>query len=327
MAPRYFHIRLRDPGFNPKTAPILKRYLSKYIPIDIDERQCTTPASIGQILEPYNNVGNVIVLYQHRSQTPFKFALVEYLNEKPRDSKFFLFTYDFWRPSYRALFRPKHFKVFTFARDVPQLDALLHEPHTQWADNFVFGNLHCCYNESFLEVNRAPIHNLLVSGAISERHYPERLLLHQRSQTNKNICSLEGPTGGAFPRPDEVVSTEFTYNRRLNSYFACFSSGVSENGPGTNMGCVLLKTFEILGAGSLLVMPLHEEKHVASLGLKHMVNCYLLDFRDDLDSQVNAIFENIPLFDRVRRDGQAHARECLNEQTKIAEVRAIIEAP
>ena len=57
-----------------------------------------------------------------------------------------------------------------------------------------------------------------------------------------------------------------------------------------------------------------------------MVNCYLLDFRDDLDSQVDAIFENIPLFDGVRREGQAHARECLNEQTKIAEVRAIIEA-
>ena len=325
MPPRYFHIRLRDPGFNPKTAPLLNRYLSKYIPIDIDERQCTTPASVGQILEPYNDVGNVIVLYQHIDESPFKFALVEYLNEKPRSFRFFLFTYDFWRPSYRAIFRPKHFKVITWANSIAQLDHFLCEPHAQWADNFVFGNLHCCYNESFLEVNRTPIPKLLVSGSISKRHYPERLILHNKSRTNRNICSPEGPN--AIPRPDDIASTEFAYNRRLNTYFACFSSGVYWNGIGTHTGCVLLKTFEILGAGSLLVMPLHEEKLIAGLGLKHMVNCCLLDFNKDIDSQVGCIFKHVPFFDRVRRNGQAHAKEHLNEQKKIAEVRAIIEAP
>ena len=137
------------------------------------------------------------------------------------------------------------------------------------------------------------------------------------SNKNENLISLG-------KNSNDITSTDYLYNKRLNSYFACFSSSVYFWNKNTHI--ILLKTFEILGSGSLLVMPMKEKKYILNIGLKHMHNCYLIDFSKNLDNQINYIFSNIDLFNRIRKNGRLHAIKHLNENKMINEIKHIIES-
>lgn len=316
---KYFYIKLKDTGYNIKTNPIFTNYLSNFTAINIDEDKCINPDIIGKILDKYDEKENVIVFYQHKSVSIFKDNLTEYLNKKHSVSfKFYLFTFDFWSSRSKKQFKPINFKVFTFAYNVEQLEYFLGiKIHKKWEKNYIFKNIWCCYNESILDINLNPINKLLISGN-SSRGYKERLVLHNLSNTNKNIISLG-------INSNDISSKEFTYNKRLNSYFACFSSSVYINYKSTHL--IVLKTFEILGSGALLVMPKSEEEYISKIGLINLKNCFLIDFNKDINYQIDWIFKtkNKELFDKIRKEGQLHAKKNLNEYKMINEIRCIIE--
>jgi hypothetical protein len=318
MNNKYFYIKLQDPGYNLKTNPILKNYISNFTPIHMDEKKCCNIKNISDILDKYNKINNIIVLYQHRSVTTLKNNIVKYLNNKNNVKfKFYLFTFDFWHSSSAPHFKPINFKVITFAKNVEQLDIYFKCNHKKWENNLIFKNTWCCYNESILEFNHNPKNKLLISGSRGSC-YPERSILDRQSITNKTLIVHKYKFGG-----NDIISKEFIYNKRLHSYFACFSTSVYPNKINTH--AILLKTFEILGSGSLLVMPLKEEKYIGEIGLVNMKNCYLMDFSKDLNPQIKFIFDNIELFNKIRKEGHVHAKNNLNEQKMIEEIKQIIE--
>lgn len=73
-------------------------------------------------------------------------------------------------------------------------------------------------------------------------------------------------------------------------------------------------------------MPLKEEKYISEIGLINMKNCYLIDFSKDLNPQINFIFDNIELFNTIRKEGQLHAKKNLNEDKMIREIKDIIQS-
>ena len=315
----YFYIKLKNAGYNVKTSPILSNYLSNFLPINMDEDKCNNSDIIDSILEKYNYPNNIIAFYQHKTYSHFKNYLTQYLNNKKNVKfKFYLFTFDFWNIKTRINFEPKNYKVFTFAKNTEQLDIFFKKKgHKKWNNNFIFKNVWCCYNQSILNINLNPIDKILISGAHNKNNYPERDLLHNLSKLDKNIIS-------SGIGKNDIKSTDYIYNKRLNSYFACFSSSVYYHNKNTHI--ILLKTFEILGSGSLLVMPLKEEKYISEIGLFNMKNCYLIDFSKKLSPQIDFIFKNKVLFNTIRKNGQQHAINNLNQEKLIEEIKNIIES-
>ena len=316
MTKRFYYLRLRDEGRNPKTAPLYTRYIRTFDPIHVNEAQMRTSKDIDTLLSVYNQSNNVIVFYQQRDMTPFKNLLVTYLNSmKDVCFEFYLFTFDFWRPTqYAQYFAAKNFRVFTCSRDMAHLNHFLQRNLSMFANKILFQPLHCCYNEAIMPLNPNPTMKLYVSGEDHPLHYPERAFLHRLARRKTNIV--------AHPvRKADITSAEFAYNRRLHAHFACFASSVYMRGENTH--AILLKIYEILGAGALLVMPTSEEAFVKDIGLVNMENCYLIDFRKALGPQVDYIFENVAVLELVRAEGQRHARENLNEELLIGKYKKV----
>ena len=109
------------------------------------------------------------------------------------------------------------------------------------------------------------------------------------------------------------------YNLKLNEYIACFSSSVY-----TNLNVILLKTYEILAAGSLLVMPITEEIYLQKIGLYNMQNCYLIDFTKDIQQQINNIFAKINTTNKIRLNGYYYAKSNFTSFNKFIEINKII---
>jgi hypothetical protein len=317
---RYYYLRLRDEGFNIKTAPLYTRYIKTFEPIHVDENKVRGAGDARSILEPFNQPGNVIVFYQQRDMTPFKNLLVTYLNSmKDVHFEFYLFTFDFWRPTqYARYFDAKNFRVFTPSMNIAHLNHFLLRNLSTFANNILFHPLHCCYNEAIMPPNPNPTMKLYVSGEHHPLHYPERACLHRLARRKTNIVAH--PVHRA-----DITSAEFAYNRRLHAHFACFASSVYMRGENTH--AILLKIYEILGAGALLVMPTSEGKFIKNIGLVNMVNCYLIDFRKPLSPQIDCIFANVAVFERVRAEGHRHARENLNEELLIGRYKRVLGQP
>ena len=128
---------------------------------------------------------------------------------------------------------------------------------------------------------------------------------------------------------NDVKNNTNNYNLILNKYFACFTSNVyvqknDEFKKFYNTHILLLKTFEILGSGSLLVMPKKEENYLKKYGLIHNENCYLIDFNKNIIEQIHFIFDNINKYNIVREKGQKLAKEKLNSVLKINEIKKLL---
>jgi hypothetical protein len=89
---------------------------------------------------------------------------------------------------------------------------------------------------------------------------------------------------------------------------------------------VLLKTFEILGAGALLIAPISEELYLQKFGIINGLNCILFDFNINLNDQINNILNpnNIEHINNMRYNGYIHARNSLNSYNKFIEFKNII---
>ena len=71
-------------------------------------------------------------------------------------------------------------------------------------------------------------------------------------------------------------------------------------------------------------MPISEEKYIEKIGLKHNINCYLIDFNKNLNEQINYIFQNYDYYNNVRLKGNVYAKEHLNSEKKYIEIKNIL---
>jgi len=190
----------------------------------------------------------------------------------------------------------------------------------QYKKNIISWDMHSCYDNCFVNFNTNPIKKILVSGACAEYYYPERFKL----LNFKNVCQKI--------RGNDVWTDELAYSKYLNQYMCCFSSSVypvsittSKN---EHSGLILLKTYEILGSGSLLLSPLTEKYNLSKIGLIEDVNCMFIDMTDDTKIQEKIDFilddKNRDFIDNIRKNGQDHGKTNLNSKQKYKILKELI---
>ena len=204
--------------------------------------------------------------------------------------------------------------------DYKTLGFFLNKNLEEYKKNIISWDIHNCYDNCFVKLNNNPINKILVSGAISDYCYPERSKLLNFN----NVCLKE--------RGDDVWTNEKSYSNYLNQYICCFATSVYPYNMTTGnceySGLILLKTYEILGSGALLLSPLTEKDRLAKIGLIEDVNCMFIDMSDDnkIQEKIDFILDikNREFIDNIRKKGQNHGINNLNSRKKYKMLKRLI---
>lgn len=193
---------------------------------------------------------------------------------------------------------------------------------------------HNVYPSSIIKFNSNPINKIILSGEINKYMYPERF----KMKKFKNIFYLNKKT-----QPHcKNKACENLYSLELNKYICAFASSAhvsylkecpnyvnKDIRPITkNTHCILLKTYEILGSGSLLLSPLTEKPYLEKIGLIEDKNCMFIDMSDDkkIQDKIDFILDpkNRKFIDKVRKAGQIHGVKELNSKKRYQEFKNIL---
>lgn len=317
---------------NIKMHDLVNIYLPKYCKtIYVNSRQAI------EFIEQHNETNVNIILYHHfyvksDLEHDFHVDIIKYLQSK-EDVKcqIVIFAFDWWRePVTRSrprrehtdlLFFANNYKVIVSTLNLEQLSTFHNRNFKPYEHNIFHNKFLYCYDSSYIDFNSNPIKQLLVSGNTSER-YPERHRLIKLTPFSLNIVQ----------RPRNIVedSNNNNFNMDLNKYIACFSSCIYIENFSTNklenIHSVLLKSYEILAVGSLLVMPECEKEYIKQIGLMDRKNCYLINFNDTDANIIRNIDDmlNDPSIDKIRREGQILAKTELNSLNKFNELKHIL---
>jgi hypothetical protein len=204
--------------------------------------------------------------------------------------------------------------------DYKTLGHFLNKNLEQHKTNIISWDMHNCYDKCFVDFNTNPIKKILVSGAVSEYGYPERFKL----LNFKNVCQKE--------MSNNAWIDEAAYSNHLNQYICCFSSSVYPNNLTTSKHeyshLIILKTYEILGSGSLLLSPLSHKHELARIGLIEDMNCIFIDMTDNTKIQEKIDFilddKNRDFIDNVRKNGQNYGKNNLNSLKKYEILKELI---
>ena len=216
-------------------------------------------------------------------------------------------------------FRYNRIKYVVYS-DYKTLGSFLNIDLEKYKENIVSWNYLPCYENSVVKLNDNPINKILVSGTISAACYPERYKLSKFD----NVCIKK--------RGNNVWTDEKAYSQYLNKYICCFSSSNYPLNFTTRKyeisNLILLKTYEILGSGSLLLSPLNQKIQLAEIGLIEDVNCMLVDMSDDnkIKEKIDFILDekNRKLIDNIRKKGQKHGINNLSSKRKYEILRKLI---
>ena len=308
--------------FNSKSSDLLTIYFKKYYNIfymDFNEAK--------DFINNNNNPYIKIIFYVNNDFNDYyEINLMNYIKKNTIYCKIYFITYDFWSVSNLQsifildIFNAYNYKVLTFAT-VEELNSFHNKNYNNYKNNIITINLWSSYKLAFIEFNNNPINKILISGNTAVQHYPERELMKSVNDTfiyeyNNNDID------------NKIINNN--YNKILNNYICCFSSSVyifnqTEN-KYINTHCVLLKTFEILASGSLLLMPISEKIYLEKINIINGENCILLDFDKCLNEQVNNILDinNRINLNRIRYNGYLHAKNNLTTNKKFNEFNALI---
>jgi hypothetical protein len=209
---------------------------------------------------------------------------------------------------------------YVVCTDYKTLGFFLNKDLTKYKKNITSWDMHNCYDNCFVNLNNNPINKILLSGTIDYNCYPERYKLMKFN----NVCIKE--------RGDNVWTDEKAYSQYLNQYICCFSTSNYPYNMTTNKyeysSLILLKTYEILGSGSLLLSPLNQKNQLAKIGLIENVNCMFVDMSDDNKIQAKIDFilneQNRKLIDNIRKNGQNHGRYYLSSKKKYEILKELI---
>lgn len=134
----------------------------------------------------------------------------------------------------------------------------------KYIHNYKYLQFNYYYKGMEIEFNPNPKNMVLLSGNIHGDIYPERLQL-------KNMN---------HPKVEELKFNQVSnYIQELNQYICAFVSNVSHfdsiSKLKTSINVYLLKYFEVLSSGALLLSDNKIEKELLQLGLKHGENCFI----------------------------------------------------
>lgn len=320
--------------FNIKSHDLITEYLTKhgcYKLLKLKGKQAV------DFIKKNNSRKNRIIIYNQdgNPKREFENTIVNYLhslNDKLL-ARVLIFTVDFWHyNSERAskhkygkmlldkVFKTNYYKVVTLAPSIDSLSSFHNFDYGLYKNNIICNNFWSCYLTSFLEFNSSPCKKILLSGACSPSQYPERFTLAKFS----NVERPQIKNGETHTKTHNTL-----YNELLNQYIACFASSVyvfnksSEKLENTHL--ILLKTFEILASGALLIQPEFEVPYLKDvLGLVKGKHYLTIDFeKDDIQEQINSILEH-PQIHEIRKAGQDYAKENLTSEKKYIELKEMV---
>lgn len=172
----------------------------------------------------------------------------------------------------------------------------------------LFNTFHCYHIADFKD---NPKNTICVSGKIN-RSYPERV----------SVLKYPG-----------VEKLEYNWNYRLNNdtsgyintlsnHIACFVSNYRT----PHIDSPVLKFFEILASGSLLVCSKRDSNICKKMGLVHKENCFVID-QANIGKSINEILspKNREQIDLIRKEGYKLAIEKFNPQNKYLEFSSLLD--
>ena len=258
----------------------------------------------------------------------YKNNLLDFIQSNIFYCKIFFILFDWWKIRddnhikqnifMEKIYNANNYKVISYSNNIEQLNSYFNKNFNTYKENILHINLWSSYNTSFINFNENPIEKILLSGATSF-YYPERITMLNIN----NVIYYEYNN-------NDITSFNNNYNQELNKYIACFTSSVyiyneTENRI-KNTNLILLKTFEILASGALLLMPYSEEIYLQKIGIINGENCILLDFDKCLNEQINNILNinNRININNIRYNGYLHAKNNLTTDKKFNEFNALI---
>jgi hypothetical protein len=310
---------------NLKIHSIFTECFSKYYNIlNLDEHETI------EFIKNNNNSNTKIIIYFDIKMDSYHVNVLNFIQNNENYSKIYFIVFDWWKVNFPGhdeqnyvisnIFKANNYKVITIAYDIEQLNKFHGADFNEYKNNIIHFNFNSAYDLAFSPFNNNPIEKILVSGQIYEIHYPERskmLLMDNIEHYQYNMNDVNNKTNN--------------YNKTLNNYLCCFTSSVyiynSYENKILNTNMILYKTYEILASGSLLVMPLTEEKFLNQIGIINGENCLLIDFEKDLNEQINTILDinNRNYINKIRYNGYTHVKNNLNTEHVFNELKKILE--
>ena len=316
---------LKEKYINPKSQDLKNKILKISEKLIFDYNDFVT------FMRENNNKNNFLFYFVNYIPSVLTNSIINYLKNIPTVKiNIYIFTYDFWHyPSknikfkqqnifVKSVFKSKNYKIITFLNNIKELNFFHNYNYNQFINNIYFFNQWCCYNKSIIDFNKNPIRKIFISGNCNKINYRERFIM-KNIKSNKIFFYKYNW--------DDRWNNNNKYNLNINKYFAGFSSTISILSQKDNIkyninyktNIILLKTFEILGAGSLLIYPKKGEIFLNKIGLFHNKNCYLIDFRKNINQQINYIFNNYNFYNNIRKEGYIFAKNNFNSQKKFEE--------
>lgn len=180
---------------------------------------------------------------------------------------------------------------------------------------FCIGNY--AYQRSFIPFNKNPINKVAIGGVLkfskinNKPYYVQRTKYIKMLKKYSDIFKRIHPDGRQrLPKYDEDPAIEF--NITLNQYLGNIYTSIF----GFNVSLVLLKLFEILASGSLLIISNKERGICRKLGLKKKIHYMPLDNDNEIRivKELKYILDpkNRNKIDEIRKNGQKFCQENLN---------------
>lgn len=318
--------------FNPKSHDLINMYFKK----NFNSIKISNLKYIIDFIKENNNSNNTLLIYNQGDKVikNITINLMKFLKETNEKIhiKIYIFIFDFWylttnienKNIVSELRNIKNFYVLSFA-NIEKLNYFNNFNINTKNNNIILFNSWSSYNSSFIKFNNNPINKILVTGRTHKTHYPERNYI-LKLKLNDVVCYNYNNS--------DTNKNNNNYNIELNKYVACFYSGVYVNRVNgskqkEHTKILLLKFFEILSSGSLLVCDTKEIDLIESINMINKKHFYAIDLstnKKQIQSEIDFILnpENKKYIDNIRKNGQIFSKEYLNSEHKFNELLSII---
>jgi len=216
------------------------------------------------------------------------------------------------------LYEATNYKVIVAVSNCLELSEFNGCDYLPYTNNIICLNYWAAYNSSFIEFNINPINKILISGCLLNIHYPERYKL---SNLNNNNIYVYKYNNNDFNNDN--------YNKVLNNYLCCFVSSVyiynKKYNKYLNTHIIILKIYETLASGSLLLVPNTEESYLKNIGLINNIHYMTINLDGDINDKINYIINpiNRHIIDNIRKNGNKYCKENLTNIQKFNELNKI----
>lgn len=315
--------------YNPKSFELFDYYFNnnyKMVNKNID--------NIINFIDEKNKPNNVIIFIHDTHTDQFDLNVVVYIqNNKNINSQIYIIMQDWWAGKRLSVIKNSHFrkvilkannyKIIAIVDNAEMLADFNDENCLEFKNNIICYNYWGIYKSAIMEFNNNPIKKILISGCLARKNYPEREYMTRLN--NKYICIYNYNSNDV----SSCNMSDNNYSKELNKYLCCFSSSVHvlnmKQGKVQNTHIILLKTFEILASGSLLLVFDYEKPYLRKLGLIAGEHYLTLNFESNLNKQINILLDdkNIQSINKIRYDGYNYAINNLTNETRFKELNEL----